>query len=515
MTQSQFNSLLSISLLVALAISGCGSAALSPMPAPTPAPTPVPARFEAGPCQFPVPEGKIDCGVLFVQEDRSEPNSPLIQFPVAVIRSSNPKPAPDPVVYLNGGPGAYSLDNLSFLPTLFKEVWADRDLIVFDQRGAGYASPSLNCPEADDQFYQDLGQNLTEKETQQHRVQAMHACRERLIKQGVNLAAYTSAANAADVDDLRSALGYAKWNLYGVSYGTRLALTVMRDFPDGVRSAILDSAYPPQVDAEAELAGNAERAINLFFERCAADTKCNTAYPNLKDAFYETVVRLDTTPLTVTLTRPNTGQSYEAVVNGKRLIVDLFLMLYSTNGLPYVPALIDELHAERGAYMLRQFLNQTAFLDDYISEGMNAAIRCGEEVSFTSPQAIATASATVSPRLRDTLQRRFIFPDLAMCAEWGTKPAAAIENQPVVSDIPTLILAGDNDPITPPAWGKLAAQTLSHSHFFEFPWVGHAVLGAGVWGSCSQSMVSAFIADPNSAPDATCLSKLKVFFIPR
>ena len=223
MTQSQFNSLLSISLLVALAISGCGSAASSPTPAPTPAPTPVPARFEAGPCQFPVPEGKIDCGVLFVPEDRSEPNSPLIQLPVAVIRSSNPKPAPDPVVYLNGGPGAYSLDNLSFLPVLFKEVLANRDLIVFDQRGAGYASPSLNCPEADDQFYQDLGKNLTQEEAQQHRVQAMHACRERLIKQGVNLAAYTSAANAADVDDLRSALGYAKWNLYGVSYGTRLA----------------------------------------------------------------------------------------------------------------------------------------------------------------------------------------------------------------------------------------------------------------------------------------------------
>jgi pimeloyl-ACP methyl ester carboxylesterase len=439
----------------------------------------------------------------------------LIQLPVAVIRSSNPKPAPDPVVYLNGGPGAYSLDNLSFLPALFKEVLANRDLIVFDQRGVGYASPSLNCPEADDQFYQDLGKNLTQEEAQQHRVQAMHACRERLIKQGVNLAAYTSAANAADVDDLRSALGYANWNLYGVSYGTRLALTVMRDFPDGVRSAILDSAYPPQVDAEAELAGNAERAINLFFERCAADVRCNTAYPNLEDAFYETVARLDTTPLTMTLTRPNTGQSYEAVVNGRRLIVDLFLMLYFTDGLPYVPALIDELHVERGAYMLRNFLNQTAFLDDYISEGMNAAIRCGEEASFTSPQAIATASAAVSPRLRDTLQRRFVFTDLALCAEWGAKPAAAIENQPVVSDIPTLILAGDNDPITPPAWGKLAAQTLSHSYFFEFPWVGHGVLGAGVWGSCSQSMVSAFIADPDSAPDSACLSKLKPFFIKR
>jgi pimeloyl-ACP methyl ester carboxylesterase len=364
----------------------------------------------------------------------------------------------------------------------------------------------------ENQFYQDLTQNLTREEAQHHHTQAMQACHARLIKEGRNLAAYTSAANAADVNDLRAALGYTEWNLYGVSYGTRLALTVMRDYPHGVRSAILDSADPPQVEVEAEMAGNAERALHLLFERCAADATCNAAYPELKTAFYETVAQLDTTPITLTLTRSKTGQTYEAVVNGDRLIVDVFQLLYFTEALPHVPALIYELHEARGAYMLRQFLNEMAFLNDYLSEGMSASVQCDEEVNFTSPQAVATASATMFSRLRDAIHQQFVFPDLATCAEWRTKPAA-IENQPVASDIPTLILAGDNDPITPPAWGQLAAQTLSQSHFFEFRWVGHGVLGAGVWGSCSQSMVSAFLADPHSAPDSTCLSKLKVFFV--
>ena len=150
------------------------------------------------------------------------------------------------------------------------------------------------------------------------------------------------------------------------------------------------------------------------------------------------------------------------------------------------------------------------FEDDNLSEGLNLSVQCGEELPFTSPQALATANAPVLPRLQQTIDMQSFF---AACSSWGAQPAAASINQPVVSAIPTLVLAGDNDPITPPAWSKAAAATLSHSHYFEFPWVGHGVLAAGVWGSCSQSMASAFLTDPNAAPDSTCISDLKVFFV--
>jgi pimeloyl-ACP methyl ester carboxylesterase len=285
----------------------------------------------------------------------------------------------------------------------------------------------------------------------------------------------------------------------------------MRDFPQGVRSVILDSVYPLQVDLYAETAGNAERALNLLFERCASNTKCNAAYPDLKTTFYETAAQLDGTPITLTLTRPKTGTSYEVVMNGDRLINSVFQLLYDTDTLPRLPGLIDELHRTGTAYTLRDTLSAIAFFNDYFSEGMYESVECGEEAHFTSAEKIAAASASVSSRLRDAIQG--IYPDLAICALWGARPAAAIENQPVVSHIPTLVLAGDNDPITPPAWSQLAAQHLSQSHYLEFPWVGHGVLGAGVGASCSQGIAKAFLADPHSKPNSTCLSKLKPFFI--
>ena len=515
MPQSRLRQILSLCLLLTLVASGCASATPSPTPAPTLTPTPIPARFEATKCKFAPPKGAIQCGSLFVPEDRTKPNSLLIQLHTAIIRTANPNPAPDPVVYLNGGPGGHALDNLPLLLAVFNDVLASRDLIVFDQRGVGYSSPSLNCPELEDQAYQDLTQNLSREAAQQRFTQAAQACHARLVKEGRDLAAYTSAANAADVNDLRTALGYAEWNLYGVSYGARLALTVMRDFPDGVRSVILDSTYPPQVDVEAKMAGNAERALNLLFQQCAEDAKCNAAYPELRTVFYDTVAQLDTTPIALTLTHPRTKQRYDAIVTGERLIVDLSQLLYFTESLPYLPALIYELHEGRTADLLRGGLDTIAFANDFNSEGMSLSVQCGEETSFTSSQTVATASASVTPRFRDAINQAQVYSELAACMDWGAKQATPIENQPVVSDIPTLILAGSSDPITPPVWGRLAAKTLSRSRFFEFNGVAHAVLGAGVWGDCSQSIVSAFLVDPNSTPDSACLSKLKVFFVTR
>ncbi len=176
------------------------------------------------------------------------------------------------------------------------------------------------------------------------------------------------------MNDLRIALGYAEWNLYGVSYGTRLAQTVMRDFPEGVRSVILDSVYPPQVDGYAEMAVNAERAFNLLFDRCSADSKCNAAYPELKTVFYDTVAQLDANPTTLTLVRPKTGQAYEAVINGDHLITIIFSLLYQTDALPYLPNLIYDLHEGRSGnlgYSMNQYIDGIAFANDYFSEGMN------------------------------------------------------------------------------------------------------------------------------------------------
>ncbi|HEX6305128.1 MAG TPA: alpha/beta fold hydrolase, partial [Anaerolineales bacterium] len=205
-------------------------------------------------------------------ENRARPEGSLIQLHVAVFRSRSEEPENDPVVHLAGGPGSSSLGVAGYiLGQGMDAILEQRDLILFDQRGTGYSQPRLDCPEREALTPTLLEGSLSQRAEQDAIVEALRECRERLTEEGVDLSAYNSAASAADVNDLRRALGYTKINLYGVSYGTRLGLTVMRDYPQAVRSAVLDSAYPPQVNLYTSLAPNAERAFNQLFAGCTAD----------------------------------------------------------------------------------------------------------------------------------------------------------------------------------------------------------------------------------------------------
>jgi len=472
-----------------------------------------PSKFKPAECQFEVPSGvEIDCGNLSVPEDRGQEDSPMIQLHVAIIRTQNPNPAPDPIVILQGGPGGYALDSMamSYWLYIFDFARMDRDLIVLDQRGVGYSRPSLNCPEAENQWYQDWTQNLSSEVSDQHYAQALQACHDRLVTEGINPSAYTSAANAADVEDLRIALGYSKWNLFGSSYGTRLALTVMRDYPGGVRSVILDSVYPPQVDLYASIATDFERSLNLVFARCAADVDCNNAYPDLKTVFYKLVDQLDAEPLTFTLYRSSTGEFYKVILNGDRFIWSAFQMLYMTDKIPSLPWRIVSLQSgNTTAYP--ELLQQTIFSDDSWNEGMYYSIQCNEEVPFGSIAYLESANQNVTTRLLDVFGGGENYQD---CAVWGTGKPSPIENEAVISDIPTLILSGEFDPITPPAWGRLTAENLDNSQFLEFPGFGHGIMGAGLdGGSCSQKIVEDFLGEPDASVDASCIDSYGLIFM--
>lgn len=226
------------------------------VPTHTPAYQPL---FEEGPCAFPVPSGYTpECGYLIVPENRAQVDSPPIRLHVAIFRNRSADPAPDPVVHLAGGPGSSSLDVAGYmLGQGLDAILERRDFILFDQRGTGYSQSRLDCPEREALTSLLLDGRLSAEETQPAVLEAFQRCRERLAAQGIDLSAYHSAASAADLNDLRLALGYEKLNLYAVSYGTRLALTLMRDYPQAVRSAVLDSAYPLQVNLYTALAPNA------------------------------------------------------------------------------------------------------------------------------------------------------------------------------------------------------------------------------------------------------------------
>ena len=469
--------------------------------------------FEKAECQFEVPtDEEMECGYLVVPQNRKQKNRPNIKLHVAVVHSKNENPAPDPVVILNGGPGGYTLDSIGHWLDIFTPIRNYRDLIIIDQRGTGYSQPSLNCPEAEDQEYQDWGRNISYITQNQNYLQALQACHDRLIAEGIDLSSYTSATNASDVEDLRKVLGYSQWNLYGISYGTRLALTIMRDYPAGIRSVVLDSVYPTQVDLYTTMVPNFERSLNMVFSDCKASPKCNEDFPDIKTTFYALVDQLDTQPIEFNVFQRLNGKAYKAILNGDRLIMTVFSMLYSTDQIPSLPRHITNIKQGR-TFTFSMFLQDVIFSNDYFSEGMNYSIQCNEEIPFSLQSNIPDIITKSDARLIEALS----YPQeyYRLCSEWNTIHTSDKENKAVSSDIPALILSGEFDPITPPEWGQLAAETLSNSQFLEFPGFGHGVLGSGSRnGECSKQIVNTFLADPNTTVDSSCISSIEPPFNP-
>jgi pimeloyl-ACP methyl ester carboxylesterase len=463
-------------------------------------------QFEKADCPMSIPlTAKVDCGYLIVPEDRTRPNSRAIRVAVAITHSRSENPLPDPVVYLHGGPGNHLLWRVFWWSlTPFLE---QRDVIIVDQRGTGFSRPLADCPELNDVPIETLTQPHTVEEAAAYHAEHALQCRDRLVSEGMNLAAYTNADIAADLNDLRIALGYKQWNLFGWSAGTRAALTIMRDFPEGVRTAILDSVYmPPGADFHAQLVPNAAQTFKTVFESCAADPACNNAYPKLESVFLEVVDQLNAQPLTFTVDHPFTGESIEAHMNGAAFVGLFYRLLYDDSELPILPRLIYEVH-KRNTYFLPPLMEFPLAEPARYRVAMNQSIHCAEQAPFTTREKIAAAGAKVDPRFNghyhwdvDVLA----FQDF--CQRWGVRPDTSIENQPVVSSIPTLILAGQFDPASPPIHGQLVAKTLSQSYFFEFPHRGHFMLQSNV-NRCAWGIALAFINNPAIKPDGSCIAQ--------
>jgi pimeloyl-ACP methyl ester carboxylesterase len=484
-------------VLVSIILAACATPP-APTPAPTDTPTGVP-RFEKEDCWFKEPaSAEVECGYLIVPEDHTKPDGPTIKLAVARFRSDSGNPEPDPIVYLEGGPGGSPLrSHIPQFDVYFSGLLKKRDLILFDQRGTGYSQPALDCPESIQSTLDMLPKNLTPAQSEELGNQALLTCRERLVKEGVNLAVFNSAQNAADIAALIKALNLQQINLYGISYGTRLALTAMRDVPQGIRSVVIDSVFPPQVDLYSQLPANGARAFETLFSTCAADQACNTAFPNLKQEFFQLVDRLNQQPITMTLTL-HSGEQQEALMNGDGLIGLVFQALYSTPIVPSIPRMIVDIRD--GNYALAAGLQAELLSSlDKISSGMQYSVQCNEEVPFDQ-------SADLDAALKQYPQYGALAArgQYAFCSAWGVPASDAKEDQPVSSSIPTLIFSGGFDPITPPAWAELTAKTLTQSYYFNLPRGGH---GTSLSEDCPRKILLAFLDNPTGKPDAACIDE--------
>ncbi len=438
----------------------------------------------------------VECGYLIVPETRSDPDSPLIELAYAILYAYGDDPQPDPIIYLAGGPGGNAVADVeSWLDLPYLE---NRDLILIDQRGTGYSEPTLNCPEYEDGADDPVAE-----------------CRDRLLDEGIDLAAYNSAESAADIADLAYALEYDEYNLYGISYGTRLALTVMRDHPDNIRSVVIDSVYPPEVNSWEEYGPITLGVFETLFAGCAADRACNRAYPDLAEVFWETAARLDEEPGQYVSIDPETGIESDAELTGSDLIDRVFGLLYDSVSIPYLPYVIAQVAdgryatleaLENGELLDANFSRprQDDFEDVSDSEGMNLSVECREELAFLDlERALDNVPPEPAPLYENsTLTIELTFDD---CAIWDVPPADDIETEPVRSDIPTLVAGGKYDPITPVIWAKSAASYLSNSTLVVVTNGGHGVLEST---DCTMGILTDFFDDPESRLDTDCVDDI-------
>lgn len=418
-------------------------------------------------CPVRVPGHVIQCGYVTVPQGAGTEKE--IEIYVARVFSDAEVVQPEPVIYLDGGPGAASVRSADAYFGIFSQGAPDRDIIFIDQRGVGDSKPALDC--------HDTGEDAFE---------AMQKCFLRLSKDW-DLDAFNTINNARDVDSVRRAFGYEKVNLWGISYGTRLGLTVMRDHPAGVRAAVLDGVVPLEADLLGEVGLNGYQAFEEVVRTCAADPDCSLAYPDPLGQLIGVVKKLNDEPQEL---------SSGALLSGDIVLQVIFQSLYSPQAVAYIPLMISQIAGED--YSLFEQVGE-AVASGGISYGMHVSLQCSEEVPFSSPTAYAAFDAQIPSALRGGLSGAYYFE---ICEAWPVTPAAPSENDPVVSDLPALVTAGQFDPITPPKYSAQVHESLTNSRYYLIMGESHGASAA----SCGLKMVARFLDDPSADPSDSCLT---------
>ncbi len=472
-------------------------------------------RFERAPCPFNVwGDAPVECGFVVVPADHKDPDGPTIRLATAIVKDQSRNHEVDPVILLAGGPGGDIVEYTLSAAAQYEPLHANRDFVVFDQRGVGLSEPALECPEWEETAL-DLLDEADPDASLKQEFEAIMACRDRLVTEGHNLSLYNTTQSAADVDAIRLALGYGDINLYGASYGSLLAQAVMRDHPQGVRSVVMTSVCPLEESFTVSDETTVPDAIMRLLDACAADEACKDAYPNLQEVFFEVIDELNEDPIPIVVTDPGSGETYDALLTGDTVRSNVVIALYSTPIIPVVPQAIYD--AYQGDYKLMTALTgESLWVVDALSRGMQFSVICAEDLIGRTPEEQLDAMMSVPKQLRSRADPELSieYGVFGVCEHWPVEEADPSFKEPLVSDIPTLILEGELDPITPPEYGQLVAGYLSDAYYYELPGAGHSVLGGE---DCALSIAGDFLEDPTQAPDDSCIAEMPgvVFDLPR
>lgn len=439
------------------------------------------------------------CYNVKVPLDHAKPTGSKIDLFVAVKPASDKPKAADPVFYLEGGPGAPSSPSVGSL----NQVFPNRDVVGIDQRGIGRSTPSLACSNVN---ALNNNKKIKTKQLAPLFVKEMTKCVQSLRKKGIKLEYFNTTQAAQDVEVVRKALGYQKINLYGASYGTRLAQEVMRRSPTSLRSVVLDSVIPTSIDRVARSPKSIQEALNKVFKTCATQASCKSKYPKLAETYKKTLAKLDKKPVTITMkgqSTPLDAVTLQSLVLGS---------MYTPSGIGEIPSMI--IAARDGKKEMIESSIAVRMADNIADTLTWAAFysnECPGEVAYSDSKKLG-AALKASPEFGTALS---VVPGISskdifgLCKSLKLNKPAPKENTAVKSSVPSLLLAGEFDPVTPSAWLPEATKTLSRKSSFVVKGAAHAT---GLTTKCGYKLVAQFINNPNKKIDSSCVVKGAISF---
>jgi pimeloyl-ACP methyl ester carboxylesterase len=455
--------------------------------------------FENAPCPFTADAKVLEqlrCGYVTVPENRAVPDGRRLKLAVAILKSLRATPRPDPVVFLAGGPGNALVVRARGVVTngQMDALRADRDVILYDQRGVGFSEPVF-CLEL---AGESPGSFENPAARRAHQRQVFARCGDSMRRAGYDLSQYNSVVSAHDLQDLRRALGYREWNLWAVSYGTRVAFAAMRVAPEGIRSAVLDGPSPPNRAFWFNRPGDFADVLKRLSSACAAQPECHAAFPDVEQTFWQTVSALEREPLTLERTLPD-GTTRTVTVAGASFVAGVRTAVERLQ--PAVPLLVHAMRTRNSAAVdavTRAFARDRETLGVNTGTGLGATVNCFEEAPLNT--------AELGQRMRSAypavLTDGGIFNDPTLCE--GLHPFRAGPEHAVLveSDIPALIITGEFDMQTHRSNGEIVARALKHSQSVEFPGAAHVPS----WRTeCARTIMRGFYNAPLQAVDVTCV----------
>lgn len=450
-------------------------------------------------CQVPGLTGDVRCGSVEVWENRTAATGRRLQLSVIVARATGPDRAPDPLFLFAGGPGQPASGMVDFANAAFSATRVTRDIVFADARGTG-RSAALQC-----RLYRTPAQLFGDF----YPASSVRFCHDSLA-QGADLAQFTTANIADDIDDVRRALGYGPINIYGTSYGSRLALTFVRRHPESVRSMALKAVAPPDMRAPSSYAKDGERAIQLLARDCAADSACVRAYPAFLDEFRAVIERAKSGGL-VAAVKQRDGTTDTVALSRDVVSSTIMGVLQSVSSRASIPMAIHRAFTGDPAPLAQLVQQYRAALDGgAISMGMHLSVVCSED----SPGLNLTAAArdNADTFLGDARVRA----QVNACRDWPLGPSAILADaRPVTSRVPVLLFSGELDPNTPAHWAEQAARILPNSRHVILPHVAHNFSSVVECGAALMSEFFATARVPDLDVSCTAQIKLPPFVVPR